>query len=193
MMKGVAVVQMAVLQSGCPIDPRMVADMRPAIPSLASAHVVPLPIHGITYDHPLLYIISATRLRELPALRNFVLARSEPLDPEELNALADAIDFLLVVYGHICSDQVTNVFRSIFTWAVKIPKEYVDLLANGNIQALLVYAYWLMLVGLMKECWWIDNMAESGLAEIILRCQEIGIAEDVLGKPKQMMEALRTG
>ena len=58
--------------------------------------------------------------------------------------------------------------------------------------ALAVYAHWLMLMVLVEDLWWIDDMGRAGIRDIIARCSDADRdVRSLLIWPQQMLDVGR--
>lgn len=178
-------VQTTVVQSNFPIDPRMIKDTEPSLPS-PTFHSA----EGVSCQHPLLPIIYNAKVENLASLRSAVYDGQATIGQENLNEVLSAVSLLHEIYNHVCSDHIWNLYRAIFTWPVRISREFVTLLTNNNVLALIIYAYWLMLVILVEDRWYIDDMGRTGILEIVQRCEGSEPAlQSLLEKPREMINA----
>lgn len=61
----------------------------------------------------------------------------------------------------------------------------------GDLIALVIHAHWLMLVVLAEDMWWVDDMATSGIRDIIAMCEtepENGVVRSLLRWPAIILE-----
>jgi hypothetical protein len=90
-----------------------------------------------------------------------LLARfeSQISDPHKLKVLCDAVEFLKRSYGLVFSGTHSDDcrLRSLFIWLYKISDDYVDLLKEGDSEALCVLAFFCVLVQRFDYLWWIEG------------------------------------
>ncbi|KAK3680793.1 transcription factor [Vermiconidia calcicola] len=121
---------------------------------------------------PPFQLIQQSRQRRFAALYDAVSTRRAILGKQAAEQLVSAIRALDDITEHLCSDHATSLLRALCTWPCAISKGYVDMLTSGHILALAVYAHWLMLVVLAEDAWFIGDMGQAGIREIVDRCNE---------------------
>ena len=167
LLRGVKTSYDAVVEAGRPVDEMFIKDMTPQI-----CYHQPIPRMDVGCQKPCLRYIQQSRRAFIDALRSVLHMDWSPLGEEKTADLGAAIDLLDQVIEQICSQQPQCLLRTICTWSAHIPKGFVDLLIGGSPHALVVYAHWLMLMVLVEDLWWIDDMGRAGIRDIIAICSD---------------------
>ena len=145
---------------------------------------------GPGYKHASFPFFTLSRHERFDALRTTLQESWLSLGDDKVRDLGSAIDLLWQVTEHVCSQEVHSLFRAILFWPDSVSKGFVDMLTNGCPPALAVYAHWLMLVVLVEDLWWVDNMGRSGIREIINMCSDADSDVRVLLRWPQLMLAM---
>ena len=140
----------------------------------------------------LFHAAESTRNQALWNLRSSLDVEGTNLEPESHESRQTAIELLERTCDHIFSANLTNMNRAVFTWPVQIPKAFVDAVVDGMILARVIYAHWLVLVMLLDDLWWVDDMGATGIREIVEHCGEVPILEELLQWPMSMLQVAAT-
>ena len=173
LLRGVKTSYDAVVQAGRPVDEMFMPDM--TTPQLCHHHHhQPVLRIDLGRQTPCFRYIHQSHGAFIDALRSALHSHWTSLEAERTKTdLAAAIDLLDHVTEQICSPQSPpNLLRTICTWPALIPKSFVDSLIGGSRPALVVYAHWLMLMVLVEELWWVDDMGRAGIREVVDICEE---------------------
>ena len=66
------------------------------------------------------------------------------------------------------------------------------MLVGGSPPALVVYAYWLMLMVLVEDLWWVGDMGRAGIREVNAECSDADCGvRSLLIWPQQMLDVGR--
>ena len=172
LLRGETTIRVAKLRSSNDVDEMVVKDMLPELP-LADRPCVPsAPYIGLSCEHPSFPFLRRSQRDRFDALRTTLHSSWLSLGDVKTGILGAAIDILYEVTEHVCSQEVHSLFRAICSWPGKIPKGFVDMLMNGFLPALAVYAHWLMLVVLVERLWWVGDMGRTGIRDIIDMCSD---------------------
>ena len=165
LLRGVKMSYDAVVEAGRPIDEMFTKDMTPQL-----CYHQPIPRMDVGCQKPCFRYIQQSRRAFIDALRSALYRDWSSLGKEKTADLGAAIDLLDQVTEQVCSQQSQSLLRTICTWSAHIPKGFVDLLIDRSPPALVVYAHWLMLMVLVEDLWWIDDMGRAGIRDIIAIC-----------------------
>lgn len=157
----------AVVEAGRPVDEMFMRDMIPQL-----CYHQPTPRMDVGCQEPCFRYIQQSRRAFIDALRSALYRDWSSLGENQTADLGAAIDHLDQVTEQVCSQQPQSLLRTICTWSARIPKGFVDLLIGRSLPALVVYAHWLMLMVLVEDLWWIDDMGRAGIREIIAICSD---------------------
>ena len=170
LLRGVKTSYDAVVEAGRPVDDMFMKDMTPQL-----WYDQRTPRIDVGCPEPRFHHIQQSRREFIDDLRSALYRDWSSLGEEKTADLGDAIDLLDQVTEQVCSQQSQCLLRSICRWSADIPKGFVDLLIGRSPPALVVYAHWLMLMVLVEDLWWIDDMGVAGIRDIIEECSD---AED---------------
>ncbi|KAI4163221.1 MAG: hypothetical protein LQ342_003154 [Letrouitia transgressa] len=165
LLRGVTTSYVAVVEAGRPVDEIFMKDMTP--PQLCCYRLNPRMAGG--YKNPCFRYVQQSRREFIDALRSTLHREWHSLGEQKTKDLGAAIDLLHKVTDQICSEQLQSLLRTICTWPANIPKGFVDMLMDKSPPALVVYAHWLMLMVLVEDLWWIDDMGRAGIRDILAR------------------------
>ena len=170
--------------------------------SVLTKDVIPelISIHGLSFaknqpasmycEHQLLDFIRQTAFERFDAQKAAVHRCWKSLGAKNAGHILNAVHLLYQVTEHVCSKQVHSLRRAIFSWPAHLSSEFVELLTHGTPLALAVHAHWLMLVVLLEELWWIDDMGRAGIQEIAQMCENASSDVQLLMTwPKAMLDA----
>lgn len=136
-------------------------------------------------------IFSHSREARFVALYDAASIRSASLGPERAADALSAIESLQEITEELCSGRALSLVRSLCFWPCRVSKGFVDMLVQGNVLALAIYAHWLMPMVLAKETWFIDEMGCTGICEIAARCSVTPDADEermLLHWPQRMLQ-----
>ena len=167
LLRGVKTSYDAVVEAGRPVDEMFMKDMIPQL-----CYHQPIPQMDVGCQEPCFRYIQQSRRAFIDALRSTLYRDWSSLGKEKTADLGAAIDLLDQVTEQVCSQQSQNLLRTICTWSAHIPKGFVDLLIGRSPPALVVYAHWLMLMVLVEDLWFIDDMGRGGIHDIIAICSD---------------------
>lgn len=147
------------------------------------------PRMGVGCKNPCFHYVQQSRRGFIDALR-FTLHRDwSSLGDQKTEDLGAAIDLLYQVTEQICSQQLQSLLRTICTWPADIPRSFVNMLVGGSPPALAVYAHWLMLMVLVEDLWWVDDIGRAGIRDIIAICSDADRdVRSLLIWPQQMLD-----
>ncbi|KAL9046156.1 MAG: hypothetical protein Q9214_000941 [Letrouitia sp. 1 TL-2023] len=167
LLRGVKTSYAAVVEAGRPVDEMFIKDVTPQLcyPRL-------IPWTGVDCKNPCFRYVQQSRQGFIDALRSTLHGDWSSLGYQKTEDLGAAINFLHQVTEQICSQQLQNLLRTICTWPAGIPRGFVDMLLVKSPPALAVYAHWLMLMVLVEDLWWIDDMGRAGIRDIIAICSD---------------------
>ena len=184
LLRGVKTSYVAVVEAGRPVDETFMKDMTP---QLCNQRLTPR--MGGDCQTPCFRYVQQSRRGFIGALRSTLHGDWSSLGEQKTRDLGAAIDLLHQVTERICSQQLQSLLRTICTWPVDIPRGFVDMLVGGCPAALVVYAHWLMLLVLVEDLWWIDDMGRAGIREIIAICSDAGCSiRSLLIWPQHMLD-----
>ena len=167
LLRGVKTSYDAVVEAGRPVDEMFIKDMTPQL-----CYHQPIPRMDVGCQKPCFRYIQQSRRAFIDALRSALYRDWSSLGEKETADLGAAVDLLDQVTEQVCSQQSERLLRTICTWSADIPKGFVDLLIGRSPPALVVYAHWLMLMVLVEDLWWIDDMGRAGIRDIIAICSD---------------------
>lgn len=167
LLRGVKTSYDASVEAGRPVDEIFIKDMTPQLCSHQ-----PMPQIDVGCQEPCIRYIQQSRRAFIDALRSALYRDWSSLGEKKTADLGAAIDLLDQVTEQVCSQQLHCLLRTICNWAAHIPKGFLDLLIGESPPALVVYAHWLMLMILVEDLWWIDDMGRAGIREIIAICSD---------------------
>ena len=181
LLRGVKTSYVAAVESGGPIDKLFVKDMTPPLP-----YRQPSPL---AYQSPCFCYVQQSQRVSFDALRSTLYRNWSFLGDQKTEDLGAAIDLLSQVSAKVCSQQLETLFRTICTWPGAIPRGFVDMLMEGSPPALVVYAHWLVLMVLVEDLWWVDDMGRAGIREIIAKCSDADCGtRSLLFWPQQVLD-----
>ncbi|KAL8686809.1 MAG: hypothetical protein Q9218_006849 [Villophora microphyllina] len=184
LLRGVETSYLAVVEAGRPVDEIFMKDMTPKL-----CHQQLTPRMGVGYDSPCFRYVQQWRREFIAALRSALHRDWGFLREHETRDLGAAIDLLYQVTERICSQQSQSLFRTICTWPADIPRGFVDMLLDRSPLALTVYAHWLMLMVLVEDLWWVDDMGRAGIRDVIAICSDVDRdVRSLLVWPQQMLD-----
>ena len=184
LLRGVKTSYGAVFEAGRPVDETFMKDM-----TLQLCHHQQTAQMAVRCKNPCFHYIQRTRREFFDALRSTLGRGWSSLGDQEIEDLGAAIDLLYQITEQICTQQIQRLLRTICTWPANIPKGFVDMLLGGFPPALAVYAHWLMLMVLMEDLWWIDDMGRAGIRDVIAICSNADPdVRSLLIWPQQMLE-----
>ncbi len=137
-----------------------------------------------------LQLIKSTREERFAALYNAVAVRASSMNESQAEAARGAISTLEMVTSLICSEVNQTLMRSILIWPSEVSKTFVEMLIGGELLALAIHAHWLMLVVLVQEAWYMDDMGRHGLREIFELCDAelpADVERSLLEWPRRML------
>ena len=184
LLRGVRTSYLTVVEAGRPIDELFTKDMTPQL----CCHRLS-PRMGICCKNPYFRYVHQSQRRSIDALRSALHRDWSFLGDQQTDDLGAAIDLLDQVTEKVCSQQSQSLFRTICTWPADISGGFVNMLVGGSPPALTVYAHWLMLVVLVEDLWWVDDMGRAGIRDIIVMCSDAdrGV-HSLLIWPQQMLD-----
>lgn len=188
LLRGVKTSYDAVVEAGRPVDEMFMNDM-----ILSLCHHQPLPQMDVGCQTPCFRYIQQSRRAFVDALRSALYSDWRSLGETKTADLGAAITLLDQVTAQVCSQQPQCILRTICTWVAEIPKGFVDLLTSRSPPALVVYAHWLMLIVLVEELWWIDNMPRVGIRDVIAICSDAADDSDIRSLLRWPQGMLRVG
>ena len=166
MLRGVEIVQASISAVYRNFDALIARDMRPELPPVRTTCGGRSEKTTIC-SHPLFCRIQKTHQHVFITLRTGLQGGVSSFSKEQAADLFCAVDILQEVTEHICSGDADSIFRAVCTWPCQIPQDFVHMLIEGNAFALAVYAHWLVLVILVEESWWMNDMGRVGIRQII--------------------------
>lgn len=84
-----------------------------------------------------------------------------------------AIASLQKITEELCTDNVSSLFCALCFWPCRISKGFVELLEQGSMLALAIYAQLLMSVSLIRDASFIDGMSQTGILEVYRHCDAL--------------------
>ena len=187
LLRGVKTSYDTVVEAGRPVDEMFMKDMTPQL----CCHQ-PLPPMAVGCQESSFGYIQQSRRAFIDALRYALYGDWSSLGKTKTADLGAAIDLLDRVTEQVCSQKSQCLLRTICTWPAQISKGFVDLLIGRSPPALVVYAHWLMLMVLVEDLWWIDDMGRAGIREIIEICSDADRdVRSLLLWPRQMLRVGR--
>ena len=187
LLRGVKTSYDAVVDAGRPVDEMFMKDMTPQI-----CYSQPIPRMDVGCPEPSFRYIQQSRRAFIDALRSALYSDWSSLGELKTADLGAAIDVLDQVTEQVCSQQPQNLLRTICRWSADISKGFVDLLIGRSPPALVVYAHWLMLMVLVEDIWFIDDMGRAGIREIIGTCSDVDrVTHSLLFWPQHMLRLCR--
>ena len=157
------------------------------------AEVPPAGTADFYKQKPHFRFIEQTRHERFAALYDAVSARSHILRDDQAAELVSAIRALDNTTEHMCSDQVISLLHPLCVWPCKVSKGFVDMLVNGKLFTLAIYAHFLILVVLAEDTWFMGDMGRAGILEIIDMCNAEPAADverSLLVWPRQMLDGV---
>lgn len=137
-------------------------------------------------------LVQQSQRGSIDALRVTLKRDWSYLGEQKTDDLSVAVDLLYQVTEQVCSQHSQSLFRTICTWPVDVPRGFVDMLVAGSPPALAVYAHWLVLMVLMEDLWWVDDMGRAGITDVIALCsdadRDVG---SLLTWPQRMLDVWR--
>lgn len=165
LIRGVRPVNIAIAESGQSIDHAFSIDLLPEV-GFEGLPQPPTGYMAMECTHPLLGIVQQSWPERLTALQQMIGNYHEKLIGDDIRDLNVVIVMLDRILSHLSSGQMHSVFRTVVTWPAIVPKGFLDMLIGCSPVALAVYAHWLVLVILLDNCWWMDNMGRDVIREI---------------------------
>ena len=132
--------------------------------------ITAVPCTESNFTGTLIRFIRYSQHERFNALRSTIIGSRDVLGEYELEDLSAAVDTLQKVTEQTYSQPIHDLFRTICTWPSDIPKGFADMLISTNPLALAVYAHWLMLVVVVKDLWWVNDMGRAGIRNVIDAC-----------------------
>ncbi|KAJ9620652.1 transcription factor [Taxawa tesnikishii (nom. ined.)] len=80
--------------------------------------------------------------------------RREVADTEACTATLTALEYVM---DYTLECRVSNFFRAVFTWPIRVSPRYVELLMCHDHLALAIYAHWLVLTIFLEDLWWVKD------------------------------------
>ena len=194
LLRGVKAILSTITESGQAINEMISKDVKPdSLLANAAYDTTPGDIKE-TSSHPLFHTVRQSHQESFSNLRMALNKKTCSLGAEQGADLLLAVDRLQITTQHICSGKIHSLTHAICTWPCNISQGFVDMLTSGNTFALAVHAHWLMLVVLIEDLWWIDNMGRAGIREIIDFCSKAeakdgDIVSVLLKWPRRMLDA----
>ncbi|KAL9594774.1 MAG: hypothetical protein Q9219_006833 [cf. Caloplaca sp. 3 TL-2023] len=167
LLRGVKTSYITVLEAGQPIDEIFMNDMNPP-----HCYHQPTSQMGVGCKIPCFRYIQQSQREYTDALRITLRRDWSSFGDQQTEDLSAAIDLLCQVTKQVCSQQLPSLLRTICTWPADIPRGFVNMLVDRSPPALAVYAHWLMLMVLVEDLWWIDDMGRAGIRDIISICSD---------------------
>ena len=187
LLRGVKTSYIAVVEAGRPIDEIIMKDMAPRIRCYQLT-----PRMGVSCNNPCVHYVQTSRRESVDALRSALHRDWSYLADQKTEDLGSAIDLLDQITEQVCPQQSQSLLRTLCTWPTDVPRGFVDMLVDGCHPALAVYAHWLMLMVLVEDLWWVDDMGRAGIRDIIARCSDTdGNVLSLLIWPQQMLDVWR--
>ena len=189
LLRGVKTVYTAVQQSDAKLDPLISINMIPEITNLRGD-----PSKGMQWhrDHEQFGLVQDTQRDRSEALLAALRSRQPNLTNDEMEDLHSAIVSLDEVTSHLCMGEVHSVFRAICTWPSSVSNGFVNMLLENEPFALVVYAHWLMLVVLIRDAWWFNDMGVASIIEVSDICMHTDPGLQLLLEwPMQMVNSVR--
>lgn len=185
LLRGVETSYVAVVEAGRPVDEIFMKDKTSQL-----CYQRLTPRMGVDCNNPCFRYVQQSRRGIIDALRSALRRDWGSLEEQETEEVGAAIDLLYRVTEQICSQHLQSLSRTICTWPADIPRGFVDMLVGGSPPALAVYAHWLMLMVLVEDLWWIDDMGRAGIRDIIAICSNAGCNfRSLLSWPRTIMNA----
>ena len=186
LIRGVRPVNVAIAEAGQSIDPAFAIDLLPEV----AFEGLPAPPTGYMFmqcTHPLLGIVQQSWPERLAGLQRVPSEARQRLTGDDLRDVNIAVVMLDKVSLHLFSGQMHSIFRTAITWPSIIPKGFLDMLIRCSPVALAVYAHWLVLVILLENYWFMDNMGRDVIREICeLLADEDSEIQMLLGWPRHI-------
>ena len=170
LLRGVRTTYTAIVNSGREIDETVAKDMIPELLNDRGLHYPQEWQMGLVCKHPSSRFVEQSKGERFIALKSTLNTSWLCLESQKIEYLRAAIDILELVTEHAFSPHVQSLFRMMCTWPSKVPRGFVDCLVDGFQPALAIYAHWLMLVVLLEDLWWIDDMGRSGIRNVADMC-----------------------
>lgn len=184
LLRGVKTSYVAVVEAGRPVDEIFLKDMTPQV-----CNHRPTLQMDVGCKDPCFRYIQQSLPGICEALRSTLHKDWSSLGDQKAEDLGAAIDLLHQVTERIYPQQSLSLFRIICTWAADVPRSFVDMLVGGSPIALAVYAHWLMLMVLVEDLWWVDDMGRAGIRGIIAICSDVDRdLRSLLSCPQRMLD-----
>lgn len=185
LLRGVPTSYLAAVEAGRPVDQMFTRDMTP---QPCGHQLNPRMAGGC--QNPYFHYVQQSRKESIGALRSTLRRDWNSLGDRKAEDLSAAIELLHQVIEQVCSQQPQILLRTICIWPAHIPKGFVDMLMDEFPPAFAVYAHWLMLMVLVEDLWWIDDIGRAGIRDIIARCSNADRhVRNLLIWPQQMLDA----
>ena len=189
LLRGVRTAYVAVVEAGRPVDELFMRGMTLQV----CFHGREMQMGMGDLDPRFQYVLQ-TRRDFMGALRSTLHRDWSNLGSQKTKDLGAAIDLRHQVTEQLCSQQSQSLLRTVCSWPADIPKGFVDMLRVKFPPAMVVYAHWLMLVVLVEDLWWIDDMGRAGIRDVIAMCSDADHSiRSLLVGPQQMLELEREG
>ena len=189
LLRGVQTVHTSLLRSDLKVDPMVKQDMMPELLFSGQQPAGPLPMFSGDTAYRLAFI-RRTRLERFETLYKALTDGTLSLGKHDA-ALA-VIDSLVRVTDHICEwDNMNSLFRALCTWPGELPEEFVQMLTQCHLSALVIHAHWLMLVVLAEDLWWVGDMARKGIRAVVEIIPKTDVKmHALLERPRQLLSLL---
>ncbi|KAF7590875.1 hypothetical protein BBP40_002289 [Aspergillus hancockii] len=105
-------------------------------------------------------------------LRNLIL--EHVTDPEERQTYCDVLDLLSKSFV-IIMDSNSRVVETtvVLSWLLEVSNEYIEFLRRKSPLALIIYAYFCVLVKKMEWMWWVEGLSHQFMGEIYGALDEV--------------------
>ena len=194
-LRGVKTVRDAVVDTGKGFDSMIARDLYPEFaPRGADDTRSGCMTRGCS-NHTVFSLVQISHRESIISLRSAIHKHRSDLGDSYTSDLLCAVDVLQEVIEQICSGEAHSLFRAISIWPCNVPRDFVDMLIDGNAFALAVYAHWLVLLILVEDFWWVGDMGRGGIRQIIeasntkLSGQDRDDAAALLHWPRWILEA----
>lgn len=118
---------------------------------------------------PLLDMIQCSWPDAVSDLKYAVRSSDTYIDPTNATAYSSAIAALEHVVDFILQSSVTNLFRAIFFWPIRISPDFIRLLECNDGPALAIYAHWLVITMAVEDFWWLEGFGSGQIEKLASR------------------------
>lgn len=186
LVRGVLTVFKAVRKANAELDAIISINMIPEVSGLPGTPAFGMQWHR---EHKHFALVRDSQQERIESLFATLNRKALEFTTEQAVELRAAIVSLDDITTHICSNENHSVFRAACTWPGNMTNGFINMLLENDPFALAIYANWLMLIALLDNMWWFDDMSAAEIDEIADICsQRDPSVVSLLEWPRSMLE-----